>query len=165
MLLITLMTSPGWFPSRWVIWLLCVKSVECHLNIRGVLLHLSSQQASCWWTDPDVWILGWGEAEQPGCYRSHGLPDPRSGRLFGLVTVSVMVDQVKQSSGLVTNCCGPELDQRMGELQWRTHTHCSTSKKENSEDKGKEIVELCIQKYSEHTINKSTYIIWSLIHT
>lgn len=50
--------------------------------------------------------------------------------MSGLVMFGLMVDQAKYGSGVVTYCRGPKLDQRMGELQWRTNTDCSARQKE-----------------------------------
>lgn len=96
------------------------------------LLHLSREQASCRGCDADIWILRWGEAEQPGYCRSHGALDHRSDRLFGLVTAAAVVDQIQDGGGLVTDCCGPKMDQRVWESQRRTDAHSLTGQQEIS---------------------------------
>lgn len=148
-----------------VICSLCVKSEECPCNIsvnrRGVLLHLSREEASGRRSDADIWTLWWDEGEQPGCYRSHGVLDHWKDWLFGLVPVSVLVDQVKYSGGVVTYCRGPKLDQRMREFQWRVDAQCSASQQEISDEN--KLLSYQLKNMGCCQINVIISIIWKIL--
>lgn len=116
-------------------------------------LHLAGQQDACRGRDADVRVFGWAEGEHPGCCRSAGIPGHQGLGLLGLVVAGVAVGQVQHGGGVVTDGCGPELDQGMGEHQGGAHTHGPARQSEIPDETKGLSVSQWLRPYNDNHLN------------